>query len=167
MHDWSGGGRWRGSVAGLVMLCASVWPAAAQITTGTVSGSVKDAQGAVVPGATVTLISTARGTKSETQTSTEGDFIFPNVAPGTYTVRVTMHSFKTLERPGIAVSPGDRVVVPREMGSGTGAAPVRGGLCEWRLSVQRIESPGHAPDHGSVPRAEFSPEYRRDCAEHG
>jgi hypothetical protein len=42
----------------------SVPQAAAQITTGSVSGVVKDAQGGVIPGATVVLISEARGTRS-------------------------------------------------------------------------------------------------------
>ena len=87
-------------------------PAAAQITTGTISGSVRDSQGAVVPGATVTLVSAARGTTADTQTSAEGDFVFPNVTSGTYLVRVTMDGFKTLERPGVVVSPGDRLAVP-------------------------------------------------------
>jgi len=39
-------------------------PVAAQITTGTVTGTVKDAQGGVIPGATVVLVSETRGTKS-------------------------------------------------------------------------------------------------------
>jgi hypothetical protein len=91
-------------------LCAV--PAVAQITTGTVSGSLKDPQGAVVPGATVTLISQARGTKTETQTSSDGQFVFPNVAVGAYTVRVSMDGFKAIERPGINVSPGDRLLLP-------------------------------------------------------
>jgi hypothetical protein len=84
----------------------------AQITTGTVSGSVKDSQGAVVPGATVTLVSAARGTKMDTVTSAEGDFVFPNVTADTYVVRVALGGFKTVERPGIVVSPGDRMLVP-------------------------------------------------------
>ena len=50
------------AVLGL-LLAASV-PASAQITTGTVSGTVKDAQGGVVPGATVVLLSETKGTKS-------------------------------------------------------------------------------------------------------
>src|SRR4051794_3387981 len=46
-------------------LCAlAVTEAAAQVSTGTVFGTVKDAQGGVIPGATVTLISETRGTKS-------------------------------------------------------------------------------------------------------
>ena len=50
----------------------------AQITTGTVSGTVKDAQGGVVPGATVVLISEARGTKSAPAVTNEtGDYVLP------------------------------------------------------------------------------------------
>ena len=99
-----------------VVLSIAVWaltarPVWAQITTGTLSGSVRDAQGAVVPGATVTLVSAVRGTTTDTQTSTDGDFVFPNVTAGTYLVRVTMDGFKTLERPGVVVSPGDRALL--------------------------------------------------------
>jgi hypothetical protein len=91
--------------------CLTATFAHAQITTGTVSGSVKDAQGAIVPGATVTLVSSDRGTTAETVTASTGAFVFPNVNAGTYVIRVTMDGFKTLERPGIVVSPGDRVLV--------------------------------------------------------
>jgi hypothetical protein len=102
----------RTSVAlGVAVWALAALPASAQITTGTIAGSVKDAQGAVVPGATVTLVSAARGTTTEAQTSADGNFVFPNVTTGTYTVRVTMDGFKTLERPGVIVSPGDRVLV--------------------------------------------------------
>lgn len=107
---------------------ASALPALAQMTTGTVAGSVKDPQGAVVPGATVVLISATRGTRTETQTSVEGDFVFPNTAAGAYTVRVSMDGFKTVERPGITVSPGDRVLIPPlmiEVGALTETVTVR------------------------------------------
>ena len=102
--------RWAAAIA----LCAFgvAVPASAQITTGTVTGTVKDAQGGVVPGATVVLISEARGTKSAAVVTNEtGDYVFPNVTPDTYTVEVTMPGFKTLQRTGVAVSGGDRVAV--------------------------------------------------------
>lgn len=98
-------------VATAIAICAIAFPAAAQITTGTVTGSVKDSQGAVVPGVTVTLVSATQGTKSEAHSNAEGDFIFPNVAAGTYILRVSLEGFKSLERPGVIVSPGERVVV--------------------------------------------------------
>jgi len=88
-------------------------PALAQITTGTVSGTVKDPQGAVIPGATVVLISETRGTKSAPAVTNEaGNYVFPNVTPDTYTVEVTLEAFKTVKRAGIAVSGGDRVGIP-------------------------------------------------------
>ena len=86
-------------------------PSYAQITTATVTGTVKDAQGGIIPGATVTLISETRGTTVNAFTSNTGDFVFPNVNGDNYTVRVTMDGFKPLERRNLAVSPGDRVAV--------------------------------------------------------
>src|SRR2546428_12461615 len=88
-------------------------PALAQITTGTVSGNVKDAQGGVIPGATVVLISETRGTKSAPAVTNEsGDYVFPNVTPDTYAVEITLQGFKTVRRGGIAVSGADRVGIP-------------------------------------------------------
>ena len=98
--------------AWVVASTSAVSPAAAQITTGTIGGSVRDAQGAIVPGATVTLVNPVRNTTTETQTNSAGDFVFPNVTAGTYTVRVTMDGFKTSERPNVILSPGDRLLVP-------------------------------------------------------
>ena len=80
-------------------------------TTGTVVGSAKDAQGAVIPGATGTLISEARGTTPATHTTDNGDFAFTNIIADTYTIRITLQGFKATERKGVAVSPGDRVVL--------------------------------------------------------
>src|SRR6266480_1941697 len=89
------------------------FPALAQITTGTVSGNVKDPQGGVIPGATVVLISETRGTKSAPAVTNEtGNYVFPNVTPDTYTVEVTLEAFKAVRRTGIAVSGGDRVGIP-------------------------------------------------------
>src|SRR6266850_1484117 len=85
-------------------------PALAQITTGTVAGTVKDEQGLSVPGATVTLVSEARGTKmAPVFTGATGDFVVPNLTPDTYTVEVTLEGFHPVRRARIVVSGGDRV----------------------------------------------------------
>ena len=97
----------------LVALLFNALPATAQITTGNLLGTVKDSTGGVVPGATVVLISESRGTKSvPAVTSGTGDYVFPNITPDTYTVEVTMDGFRTVRRPGLKVSGGDRVTVP-------------------------------------------------------
>ena len=96
----------------LIAVLAMAGPVSAQGVTGTVSGTVKDAQGGVVPGATVTLISETKGTRSAPSiTNATGDFVFPNVPGDTYTVQVEMPSFKMLRRPGVAVSAGSQVAV--------------------------------------------------------
>jgi len=101
-------------LAGLVVGLALVTCLAhAQVTTATVQGTVKDAQGAVIPGATVTLTSDTRGVQvGETVTDAKGDFIFPGTMPDTYAVTVKLEGFKTKKMSGMAVSPGDRFVVP-------------------------------------------------------
>ena len=78
----------------------------------------------------MTLISDARGTKSiPSVTNATGDFVFANVPADTYTVEVTMPSFKTLKRSGIAVSPGSRVstgALTLEVGGTTEVVDVKG-----------------------------------------
>jgi len=97
------------TLASVALLGVAV-SAAAQVITGSVAGTIRDEQGGVIPGATVVLISEARGTRSAPATTgATGDFVFPNVTVDTYTIEVTMPSFKTLRRPGVAVSAGSRV----------------------------------------------------------
>jgi hypothetical protein len=94
------------------MLLASPSIASAQITTGTVAGTVKDSQGGVIAGAIVTLVSETRGTSSAPVISSDaGDFVFVNIPADTYTIEVTHSGFKSLRRTGVPVSAGDRVVV--------------------------------------------------------
>ena len=100
----------RTAAAVLAVTLLAATPAAAQLTTGTLTGTIKDAQGGVIPGATVVITSEARGTQlPPAVTNTEGDFVIANVAPDTYTIQVSMDGFKTLKRSGISVSAGDRV----------------------------------------------------------
>ena len=99
-------------VAVFIMLAALNSAAAAQGVTGTVSGTVKDPQGAAIPGASVSLISESQGTTiAPVVTNASGDFVIPNIAAGTYTLQISMPSFKVLKRTGIAVSPGARITL--------------------------------------------------------
>ena len=96
----------------IVALAMQSSPALAQGVTGTVSGTVRDSQGGVIPGATVTLVSEARGTRlAPVVTNAQGGFVIPNVTADTYTLQVEMPSFRTLRRSGIAVSPGSIVPI--------------------------------------------------------
>src|SRR6476620_9524095 len=100
-------------VVSAASLAAAAAPVSAQITTGNVSGTVKDAQGGVIPGATVTLIDEAKGTRvGPVFTNDSGTYVFPNVTAATYTVEVSMDGFKTTQQKNVPVHGGDRVSVP-------------------------------------------------------
>ena len=106
-------GKTRVALMALLVACLAAPAAFAQITTGTIAGTVQDSSGGVIPGATVVLISESRGTRSVPGvTNATGDFVFPNTTPDTYTVEVTMPGFSTVQRRGVAVSGGDRVTLP-------------------------------------------------------
>jgi len=63
--------------------------------TSTLSGTVTDTSGAVIPGATVIVKKADTGLTSESVTSAEGQFTIPQLAAGKYTVTVTLPGFKT------------------------------------------------------------------------
>jgi Carboxypeptidase regulatory-like domain len=125
-----GGMRRLGILAMVGALLTGASPALAQITTGSIAGTVNDAQGGVIPGATVVLISESRGTRSAPATTDgTGNFVFPNVAVDTYTVEITMPSFRTLRRTGVPVNPGSRVTLGTltiEVGGSTETVEVKG-----------------------------------------
>lgn len=83
----------------------------AQTTSGSVSGTVQDAQGGVLPGVSVTLSSRTQGTSQTTVTDGEGRFVFPVVRPDTYSLQFALEGFKTLERTNLVVSPSDRIAI--------------------------------------------------------
>ena len=86
-------------------------PVAAQSVTGTISGTITDAQGQVIPGATVTIVSEATGEARAAVSDAKGDFQATNMQPGSYTIRVALESFRTLERKNIVLSAGERLFV--------------------------------------------------------
>ena len=100
--------------AAIAIACVLATSAAfAQITTGTISGNVRDQQGGVIPSATVVLISETRATKSApTFTDEAGNYVFPNVTADTYTIEISLDGFRTVRRTGIRLSGADRIGVP-------------------------------------------------------
>jgi trimeric autotransporter adhesin len=88
---------------GTTLLSAGAGAAGAQTFTGSVRGEVKDANG-VLPGATVTLINEATNVARETTTNDVGQYGFPAVTPGIYTVKVALTGYKSHERKGLDVA---------------------------------------------------------------
>jgi len=95
----------------LVALTIAVYPTVlhAQTTSASVSGTVQDAQGGVLPGVTVTMTSRTQGNALTAVTDSSGRFVFPIVRPDTYTLQVALQGFKTLERTNLVVNANDRL----------------------------------------------------------
>jgi hypothetical protein len=93
----------------LVLFCAVLGGrlATAQVTTGTLLGTVTDS-GGVVPGAIVTIVDERRGTRTTFTTDAAGSYTAPFLNPGTYTVEVEMQGYKKWSRAGIALEVNQR-----------------------------------------------------------
>lgn len=79
-----------------VLACLALLPttASAQVTAGTILGTVRDGTGAAVPGATVVIKEVTKGTSVEYQTNEDGAYTAPFLSPGSYTVNVQKQGFK-------------------------------------------------------------------------
>jgi len=86
-------------------------PSEAQVTTGTIAGSVKDEQGAAVPGATVTITEVNKGTVGTYSTDADGTFQVPFLIPGTYDVAIELTGFRKYTHRGVVLQVNQRARV--------------------------------------------------------
>jgi hypothetical protein len=93
----------------IFFLCASFSCLFAQVTSGTIFGTVKDASGAYIANAGVSITNTAIGVRRMVATSEAGGFVAPNLPPGTYTIVVEVPGFKKLEKTGIILNVTDKL----------------------------------------------------------
>jgi hypothetical protein len=93
-----------------LMSASDAAPAAAQVTTGTLVGTVNDPAG-IVPGATVTLREMNRGTSATFVTDATGSYTAPFLSPGTYSVEVNVPGFKKWVRNDIVIQVNQRARV--------------------------------------------------------
>src|SRR2546423_2141674 len=80
-----------------------------QVTSGTIFGTVKDSSGGVIADAKVTVSSAAIGLTRTINSSPDGNFVFPNLQPGTYTISVEAPGFKKSETTGVVLSATDKL----------------------------------------------------------
>ena len=94
---------WQAALVAIVLV-AAVRPVGAQVLYGSIVGTVKDATGGILPGATVTVTQTETKATREAVTDASGAYRFPNLQAGTYTVVVRMSGFQTFTRPDVPVT---------------------------------------------------------------
>jgi len=95
----------------LVLLCMGAGGLTAQEFRATISGTVTDAQSAIVPGASVTVSNMETGAVSKTTAGQSGAYTAPSLAPGIYSVRVSFDGFSAYTRTGITLAAGSHVQI--------------------------------------------------------
>src|SRR5271157_2791504 len=92
-----------------VFVLAFTTIAFAQRDMGTITGTITDAQGGVVPNAKITITEVETGLKYEVQSGSDGTYIRPALKPGTYSVTAEAKGFRRVEQQNVVVIGGDRV----------------------------------------------------------
>jgi hypothetical protein len=107
-------------VAMVVLVAPAAWAqGGGASSTGTIQGRVVDAQGAVLPGVTVTATSPALLGAQTSVTSENGNYRFPAVPPGTYTLTYELPGFNAVKREGIQITLGFTATINVELGLAT------------------------------------------------
>lgn len=109
----------------LFALCALPFATYAQTATATLSGTVVDQNGAVVPGTDVTIINTGTGLQRQVTTNDEGYFTVPLLPPSTYSVRAQHTGFSPVEIQNVVLNVGDQKALKIELKAGDVNATVQ------------------------------------------
>jgi len=83
--------------------------------TGNIQGTVADATGAVIPQTAVTLTSATTQVTHVTRTDSAGNYVFPNVEPGTYSVSAASSGFQTYTSSGNVLEVGSSISINIKM----------------------------------------------------
>src|SRR5579859_6476995 len=97
-----------GSYALAALLMILGVSANAQFDNGSLVGTIHDATGAVIPGAAVTVTSSATGSISKTTSNASGDYEVPSLRVGTYTIAASAAGYADAIAKNIAISVGGR-----------------------------------------------------------
>src|SRR5262245_65118438 len=111
---WMASHRVSSRVLCLAALLFAMVPAArvaAQSATGSISGTVVDSSGAGVPGASVTIRSADTGATRTTTSGTSGNFTFPYLIPGNYSITTELSGFAPAKVANATVSVGGDTTV--------------------------------------------------------
>ncbi|MGE5235208.1 MAG: TonB-dependent receptor [Acidobacteriota bacterium] len=102
----------RGALVAVLLLGLAASVAAQSVTTGSVQGTIKDPEGGVLPGATVTAYSDALITgRAIAVTDNRGLYRFPSLPVGSYAVEAELSGFQTVRREGVRIQIGQALSI--------------------------------------------------------
>src|SRR5204863_6005345 len=153
----------------IVFVCSATIPALAQ--NAALVGTVRDAQQALIPGVMVTLQNLDTGVELTTMTNELGNYEFPTVRPGSYSLRVELSGFRRfVQNVALAVSQRSRVDATLQGGDVSAAVTVQetttgvqtessalGAVVQSRDSVNIPTNGRCFPDRAFMPGATVMP----------
>jgi hypothetical protein len=113
-----GTGWLQAALAALALVTVLPRPSAAQFERSTISGTVVDQQGAVVPGATVTAMHPQTNQSRSVVTDASGYFTLPSLTPGLYDITVELEGFKKISRTGVQLDAAASITLPFTLETG-------------------------------------------------
>ena len=136
-------------------------PAWGQFDSASVLGTVKDPSGAAIPTATVQLLNIAKGITVTRQSDGNGDYEFPNVQPGDYSITVTAPGFQKAQTDRFTVTVGARQRVALVLNVGAEAQSVEVSGVASQLETDTSDRGRDGADPGSRQPAAEWPRVRR------
>src|ERR1700735_2789485 len=138
----------------LAVAAPLVFPPAsvAQVVSATLTGTVTDSSGAVVPGATVTATEMNTGVSRSTQTSAEGVYSLPFLNPGTYKVDIDKEGFKKFTEANLQLDVSSVGRVNAMLTPGSQKETVQ---CSAQTPLLQVESADVSKDIDSTTTAEL------------
>lgn len=110
--------------------------------SGSISGTIKDSQGAVVPGAHIILKDTERSAERKMDSGAEGNFMFDLLAPSAYTLTVEAAGFKSWKKENIRLYAADRIgmgSIALEVGQVSETVTVEANTAQLQTESAKIE----------------------------
>jgi len=102
-------------IALLALVFACALPAASQVITGTILGTVTDASGAVIPNVQVAIRNVGTNIETRVATNSSGEYVVPLLPPGNYDVSFEGQSFKTHKQVNVALTIDAKVRVDAQL----------------------------------------------------
>ncbi|HEU0120162.1 MAG TPA: TonB-dependent receptor [Bryobacteraceae bacterium] len=129
--------QWRRIALGLALWAGTLY---AQSERGTITGTITDASGAVIPGAKVTLTNTQTGVNFSAPSNQDGDYTVPQLQVGIYTIRVEKQGFRPAAVSGIVLNASATVRADATLEVGTSTQAVEVSASALALATENAKT---------------------------
>lgn len=133
----------------------------AQIASNTITGTVTDASGAVVPGAAITLTNQGTNVTTNSRSNAAGQYTFPYLQQGVYTLSVSASGFTSYRETGLRVATNQiiRVDVKLKVGTSLQAVQVSAHAAQLQTDTSTVQDSISAPAIAALPNITQNPLY--------